>query len=175
MLQLITAALFAIVIGAAFTLWGYRIFLVLLPVWGFFAGLWFGAHATTILFGGGFLATTTGLVIGFILGLVLAVLSYLFYMIGVAIVAGAIGYALAAGLMSAFGVDSNFLIVIVGLIGGVAALILTLMWNLQKYVLIILTAVAGANALVLGVLLLFNQISLDSVQSAGSAIQPVIQ
>jgi len=175
MLQLITAALFAIVIGAAFTFWGYRIFLVLLPIWGFFAGLWFGVYATTVLFGGGFLVTTTGLVIGFILGLILAVLSYLFYMVGVAIVAGAIGYALGAGLMTAFGIDSNFLIIIVGLIVGVLALALTLMWNLQKYVIIVLTAVAGANALVLGVLLLFNQVSLDAVQSAGSAIQPVIQ
>ena len=175
MLQLITAALFAIIIGAAFTLWGYRIFLVLLPIWGFFAGLWFGVYATTVLFGGGFLVTTTGLVIGFILGLILAVLSYLFYMVGVAIVAGAIGYALGAGLMAAFGVDSNFLIILVGLIGGVLALALTLMWNLQKYVIIVLTAVAGANALVLGALLLFNQVSLDAVQSAGSAIQPVIQ
>jgi hypothetical protein len=175
MLQLITAALFAIVIGAAFTMWGYRIFLVLLPIWGFFAGLWFGAHATTILFGGSFLATTTGLVIGFVLGLILAVLSYLFYMIGVAIVAGAIGYALGAGLMAAFGFDSNFLIILVGVIGGALALVLTLMWNLQKYVIIILTAIAGANALVLGVLLLFNQVSLESVQSAGSAILPVIQ
>ncbi|RMF03435.1 MAG: hypothetical protein D6768_05895 [Chloroflexi bacterium] len=97
MLSLLFAALFALVLGLAFTFAGYRVFLVMLPIWGFFAGFWLGAEATTLIFGAGFLATTTGWVIGFILGLLGAVLSYMFYALGVALVAAGFGWALGAG------------------------------------------------------------------------------
>ena len=75
MLQVIFAALFAFLIGLAFLLYGYRLFLVMLPIWGFFAGFWLGAQTIAMLLGGGFLATTTGWVVGFATGLLLAVLS----------------------------------------------------------------------------------------------------
>ncbi|MCP4168850.1 MAG: hypothetical protein GY759_23540, partial [Chloroflexi bacterium] len=52
---------------------------------------------------------------------------------------------------------------------------LTLALNLQKYVIIVLTALAGANAIVLSILLLINRVSLDEVAGAGNAIQPVLQ
>ncbi|NIV36351.1 MAG: hypothetical protein GWN58_44985, partial [Anaerolineae bacterium] len=81
-------ALFAVLLGAAILLAGYRFFLVMLPIWGFFGGLWLGAYAVTLIFGTGFLATTTGLVVGFVVGIITAVLSYLFYMVGVLIIAG---------------------------------------------------------------------------------------
>ena len=174
LLQQITAALFAIIVGAAFIFWGYRIFLVLLPIWGFFAGLWFGAQAMSLIFGGGFLATTSGLVVGLILGLILAVLSYLFYFIGIAIVAAIIGYGLGAGLMTGLGLSSGFLSALVGIIVGVVIVVLVLRFNLQKYVVIFLTAIGGANALVLGFLLAFNRVDLAGILSAGDAIQPVM-
>jgi len=175
LLQQVTAALFAMFIGAAFIFWGYRIFLVLLPIWGFFAGLWFGAQATALLFGSGFLVTTTGLFIGIITGLILAVLSYLFYFIGVGIIAAVAGYALGSGLMTAFGLSAGLLSALVGIVVAVVIAVLVLRFNVQKYVIILLTAIGGANAVVLGFLLAFNRIELGGILSAGSAIQPVIQ
>ena len=175
LLQQITAALFAIVAGAAFIFWGYRLFLVLLPIWGFFAGLWFGAQAMTLLFGSSFLATTTGLFFGLILGLILAVLSYLFYFIGVAIVSAIAGYALGTGLMTGLGLSSGFLSALVGLAVAVIVVVLVLRFNVQKYVIIILTAIGGANAIILGFLIAFNRVELGSLLSAGDAIRPVLQ
>ena len=63
MLVTITLALFSVLLGAAILLAGYRFFLVMLPIWGFFGGLWLGAYAVTLILGTGFLATTTGLVV----------------------------------------------------------------------------------------------------------------
>jgi hypothetical protein len=65
----------AIGIGLAFAFWGFRVFLILLPIWGFFAGFLLGAQGMTYLFGDAFLATTLGWVVGFLLGLLFAVLS----------------------------------------------------------------------------------------------------
>lgn len=172
----ILVALFALLIGLGFVFLGYRIFLVLLPIWGFFAGLWLGAEVITLLFGDGFLATTTSWIAGIVVGIIFGLLSYLFYALGVAIVAGSIGWALASGIMGAIGFNiDGFVVFVVAL--GVAAVfaIVTLVLNLQKYVIILLTAVAGANAVLTGVLLLFGTITLAQLQAAGNAVQPVLR
>lgn len=174
MFQVLFASLFALLLGAAFCLWGYRIFLVLLPVWGFFAGFWLGASSITLLLGEGFLATTTGWIVGFVAGILLALFSYLFYALGVALIAGVAGYAIGTGLMAAIGITANWLLILVGLIVAVAIMVATFRFNLQKYVIIALTSIGGANAVILGVLLLFNRVGLDRVRGAGNAIQPVL-
>ena len=174
MFQVIFGALFALLVGAAFSLWGYRIFLVLLPIWGFFAGFWLGAHGITMLFGEGFLATTTGWIVGFVAGFFLAIFSYLFYALGVAVIAGVIGYAIGSGMMAAMGLTAGWVLFIVGVTVAVMVIALTLFLNLQKYVIITLTALGGANAILLGVLLLFNRVSLTGLRGAGNAIQPVL-
>ena len=171
----ILVALFALVLGGLFLLWGYRIFLVMLPIWGFFAGFWLGAQTTSLLFGAGFLATTTGWVVGFFIGLIFALLSYFFYMFGVALIAAAVGAALTTGLLSLFGLETGLLVFLAALVGAVVVAGLTLLLNLQKYVIIILTAVGGANSVILSVLLLFGRVSLDDLSAAGNAIRPVLQ
>ena len=56
MFTVIVAALFIAALGAALCFFGYRVFLVLLPIIGFFAGFWLGAEVVSIIFGTGYLA-----------------------------------------------------------------------------------------------------------------------
>ncbi|MCB0166704.1 MAG: DUF4203 domain-containing protein [Anaerolineae bacterium] len=174
MLSVLFTALFAVVFGLAFCFSGYRVFLVLLPIWGFFGGFWFGAQMMALLFGTGFLVTVTGWVAGFILGLLFAVLSYLFYILGVALVAASFGAAVGIGFMAALGFDGGFFVIIVALVSAIFVALLTLAMNLQKYIIILITAVGGANAIILSALLVMGRVSLDSIQSAGNAIRPVL-
>ncbi len=175
MLATIVVALLAALLGLALCFVGYRFFLVMLPIWGFFAGFWLGAMATALILGQGFLATVTGWVVGFVIALVTAVLSYLFYLVGVAIVSGGIGAAFGSGVMTVIGFDPGLVVTLVILISAIVAAGLTLVLNLQKYVVIILTAVAGANALVLSGLLLFGRVTLQSLQTSANLIRPIIQ
>ena len=175
MLSVIFAGLFALLIGAFFCFMGYRVFLALLPVWGFFAGFWLGAEGVALLFGTGFLATTTGIITGIITGLILAVLSYFFYFAGVIIIAAIVGYALGSGLMVAIGFDPGLISALVGIVTAVIVMGVTLLFNLQKIVIIILTALGGANAILLGILLFLGRVSLDSISTARDAIGPVLQ
>lgn len=172
MLSTIFVVLLAALIGLAALLWGYRFFLELLPIWGFFAGLWLGVTGTTMLLGDGFFWTASGIIIGVIIGLIAAVLSYLFYLVGVAIFTAAIGGMLGSGLMGALGFDPGFLTTIVTILSAVAAAFLALIWNLQKYVITALTAVGGAALLVTAFLLLFGQVNLPDVQ-AGNLLEPI--
>src|SRR2546430_10483854 len=63
-----------LLVGATFCFVGYRFFRILIAVWGFFAGFNLCAAAMTALFGQNFLGTTTGWILGLVVGLVFAVL-----------------------------------------------------------------------------------------------------
>ena len=58
-LVLLCVGLVGLLFATAVTFGGYRLFLVLLPIWGFFFGFGLGAQTVQALFGDGFLATTT--------------------------------------------------------------------------------------------------------------------
>ncbi len=170
MLSAIVGGLILLLIGLAFTFYGYRLFLVMLPIWGFFAGFWMGANALTLLFGQGFLATTTGWIVGFIIGLLVALFSYLFYFLGVAVVAGSVGYGLGVSLMGLFGLSGGLLVFVVGVIFAIVTIVFVLVMNLQKYVIVALTALGGGVASVVAVLVMLNQVSLQTLREGGSAI-----
>ena len=173
MFAMLTLALFALLLGAALCLSGYRFFLVLLPVWGFFGGFWLGAMGTSLLLGGGFLATSTGLVVGLIVGLAGSALAYLFYRVGVVVVAASFGGALGSGVMSALGFDPGLIMALVTLFSGLVAVGLTLLFDLEKLVLIAYTAMAGAVLIVLAGMLVFGQVTVAELQAGGNLIQPV--
>lgn len=160
-------------LGIAFLLVGYRFFMALLPIWGFFAGFWLGATATTWLLGTGFLANVTGWVVALVVGLIAAVLSYLFYLVGVAIVAAAIGAALGSGVMTALGFQPGLLITIVAIASAVIAAALTLLLNIQKYVIIVFASIMGASFLVASALLLLGRITPADLQGSGNVIGPI--
>lgn len=144
--SLFCAGLIGTLFGLFLAFAGYRFFLVLLPIWGFFFGLVLGAHTMQSLFGMGFLATVTSWVVGFVVGAIFAVLSYLFYMFAVVMIAGFLGYAVGAGVMLAIFPQANFMSWLVGLVVAVILAIVTLRFNLQKYVIIVATSVLGAGA-----------------------------
>lgn len=155
-LELMCAALISFMFGLLLCFAGYKFFLVLLPIWGFFAGLWLGAQTMQALFGVGPFATVTSWVVGFIVGAVFAVLSYLFYIAAVAIIAGSLGYFATVGLLLAIGMNMNWLVWLIGIVVAVALAWVTLQFNLQKWVIIIATSLLGSAIVFGGFFVLFN-------------------
>jgi hypothetical protein len=148
---------------------------MLLPIWGFFVGFWLAGWAVTQLFGHGLLATEGGLVAGLVLGIGLATLSYFSFRVGVVLVAGGFAAALASGALAAVGMGTGSLGAIVPIAVGILVVILALQTNLQKYTIILLTALAGADALVLAAMLLLGQVSLLSLEVRGNLIEPILE
>jgi len=169
LLLLVLLALVALGLGAVLLLVGYRFFLLLLPIWGFVAGLWLGAETVSILLGEGFLVSVTGLVVGFVVGLIMAILSYLFYAVGVLLLGASFGYWLAAGLMYAVGFESGFLVTVVGAITAIIFATLTVMLDVKKHLAIIMTAFGGAGGISLAILLIFGVIDPEQLQAGGAA------
>ncbi len=82
---------------------------------------------------------------------------------------------MGAGLMTALGFDPGLLTAIVGIISALVLAALVLLLNIQKYVIIAITAIGGANAMVLAGLLLLGRTTLEGLSGAGSAIAPILQ
>ncbi len=147
----------ALLFGLAVCFAGYRLFLVLLPIWGFFFGFGLGAQTIQVLFpNDAFLGTVTSWVVGFIVAAVFAILAYLFYIFAVALIAGSLGYAVAVGLLTALGLDFGFLVWLIGLVAAVALAVVVLRFNIQKIVIEIATAFLGAGAIVAVFVMLFG-------------------
>lgn len=146
--ELLCATMIALLFGLALVFGGYKFFMALLPIWGFFFGFGLGAQSMQYLFGTALLADVTSWIVGFIVGVVFAVLSYAIYIFGVALLAGSIGYTLGVLIMLWIGVDPGFLTWLVGIVLGAALMIVTIYFNLQKYVVTIGTAVIGAGVIV---------------------------
>jgi hypothetical protein len=94
----------------------------------------------------------------------------LFYFAAVAIVGGALGYALAVGLLQAIGLNFGFVVWLVGLIVGVIFAVGVLVLNIQKLVVMAATAILGAGVIVGCFLFLFggpaNQVIQNPVRLA---------
>ena len=155
---LLCMGLVALLFGLAVIFFGYRLFLVLLPIWGFFFGFFLGAQTLQVIFGVGFLATITSWVIGFIVGAIFAVLSYLFYIVAVALISGSFGYGVTVALLEAIGLDFGFIAWLIGIVIAVIVALVVLRFNIQKYAIIVITAVGGTGAIIYTMLAMFGDL-----------------
>jgi hypothetical protein len=157
--ELLCMGLIAILFGLTMAFAGYRLMWIVLPIFGFFFGFALGAQTLQWLFGIGFLATITSWIVGFIVGAIFAVLSYLFYFLAVALVSGAMGYGLAVAIMAAIGLEGGFLVWLIAVVAGVALAIIVLRFNIQKWAVIIITSVAGTGVIIYTMLAAFGNLS----------------
>jgi hypothetical protein len=157
--ELFCMGLIALLFGLTLAFLGYKLMWIMLPIFGFFFGLYLGAQTVQVLFGGGFFATITSWVVGFVVGAILAALSYLFYFLAVAILSGAFGYGATVALLGAIGMDMNFVVWLIAIVVAVAVAVVVLRFNIQKWAVIIITAIAGTSVVIFTLLAAFGQLN----------------
>lgn len=162
--QTIFVALLLLVLGVALCAAGFRLFVILLPVYAFFAGFLVTAEAIQQLFGGGFLATIASWVFAFVVGLIFAVVAYLFYYAAIVILAGTAGYELGVGFLAGLGVASGGLQFIVGMVVALAFAVGIVVFNLPKVFIVVLTALLGAAMVLSGILVGLGRLPVVSLQ-----------
>lgn len=167
--ELLCMGMIGLLFGLAVAFMGYRLLWILLPIWGFFFGLVLGAQAIQVLLGVGFFATITSWVVGFIVGLIFAVLSYLFYVFAVALLSGSFGYSLAVGILTAIGFNMGLIVWLIGIVAGIALAVIVLAFNIQKYAIIVITAVLGTGIVIFTILA-----SVGGLTPAELATSPVL-
>jgi hypothetical protein len=162
--QTVFVSLLALLLGGALCSVGYRLFVILLPIWAFFAGFSATATGVTAIMGTRFLATVLSWVLGLVVGLVFAVLAYLFYYAAIIILAGTVGYYLGVGVMTWIGFKLGLLTALVGLALALIFAAGAVLLRVPKLVIIVLTSLAGAAATLTGVYLAIGRIALPDLQ-----------
>jgi len=159
----IVVGLIMVAAGLALAFSGLRVFMLALPILGFIAGMSLGLALMYWAFDEGILATSAGVIVGFLIGIVFAVLSYMFWYLAVLFGVATIGASLGTGLMNAFNVSTNWVIVLAALVGGVVVVALAMALDLPVYWVVVATAFNGAAWAVAGLMLLFNRIDRDEL------------
>ena len=146
-------------IGLAVCFFGLRFWFILLPVFGGITGFFVGARVIQDFFGTGFLSTATSWIVGIVVGLAFALLSYFVWYAGAIIMAGAVGASLFSGILHAlFSNPWGVVLFIVALIGAVIFAVGALVLNLPVYIVIVNSALAGASLAIAGLLTIFGTI-----------------
>jgi hypothetical protein len=175
MLTAIIIGLLIILIGAIFCLFGYRLFIYLLPVWGFVAGFLMGAQGVATIIGEGFLATLTGWTIGVLLGLFMALISYFLFEFAIYLFATTFGLAVGAGFMYALGIESGLLVAIAALVGAIVLIVLVAFLDVKKWLIVALTAFGGATAILAGILTILGKVSLTGIQAGANPVSSTVE
>jgi hypothetical protein len=151
----VPAAVFLLAGGALACFLGYRLFKVVLGVFGFIIG----ALAASSVFGGGDTSQVIGAVVGGIAGAALLLAAYF---VGVALVGAGIGALLVNVVWTQVEGDPHPAVVILFSVAG--AVVAT--W-LQRYVIILGTAFAGAWTMIVGALAVMGDSGPLSAAAAG--------
>jgi hypothetical protein len=159
-------------IGLAVCFFGLRFWFILLPVFGAVTGFFVGARVMQDIFGTGFLSTTVSWLVGIVVAVLFALLSWYVWYAGAIIMAGAVGASLFSGVLHALFTNPwGGLLIIVALIGAVIFAVGALMLNLPIYIVIVNSALAGASLAVAGLLTIFGTIEvLELANGAALAV-----
>lgn len=160
--------LLAVGVGALFCFRGYLAMRLIIPIWGAFAGFLLGAGVVDAATSDGFLGNGLAWIIGLSVAFVFGLIAYLYYEVSILIGMSAIGFTLGTGLMAAIGVEWSWVIVVVGVVCGMALAMIAIVGNLPMLLLTVLTAMAGATTIVTGVLLWADTIAVDDLGSGAT-------
>lgn len=166
LVEAIILGLVAILAGALFCFAGYGAFRIVIPIWGAFAGFALGAGVVSSITDDAMLAKPLGWLLGLVLALVFAVFAYLYYWFAIVLAMTSAGWMLGSSLMTALGVSWNWLIILVALAVAVLFAVLAVVTNMPRIVLIVVSALAGATAMVGGAMLLFNRLEVSDLSRA---------
>jgi hypothetical protein len=157
------------IIGLAVCFFGLRFWFIILPIFGAITGFFIGARAMQDLFGTGFLATASSWIVGIIIGIALALLSWFIWYAGAIILAGAVGASLFSGIL--FAIWSNpwgAALIIAGVIGAIIFAIGALVLNLPIYIVIVNSALGGASLAIAGLLAILGRVQTNELASGAT-------
>src|SRR6187401_639342 len=131
------AALILIAIGAAALFVGFKLWLVLLPIFG--------------------------IVVGAAVAVVFAFLAIFWWWLGVILVIAGFGFAIGYGLLPAIGLDADVLSWVIGLTVAAIFVVAAVVLRMPRALVIVVTSLWGSGAVLARVLVILNQIDVEDL------------
>lgn len=161
----ILVGILVLLIGVVLATMGLRLWFWMLPILGFVAGFFLGMILVYGVVGDGVWATILSWIAGIAIGAALAVTSVLWWYAGAIVAVASSGALLTTGLATTFGIDTDWILILLAILGAALFAIAALVFALPLYIVVVSTAIAGGIAVVSGLLLIFDQIDVDDLGS----------
>lgn len=161
---------FALILLGGFTaIFGHNLFRAILPLVGLVAGVMVGFGGVQGVFGTGVISTTIALLMAVVVGVVMALLSFVFFEVAVTVLSAMAGAALASYLGVVLGLGENgFLLALLSIAGAVLGFVFATSRPLMSSsFVIVLTSFVGVSFAFAGVMLLVGETNLDTLQNQG--------
>ncbi len=161
-------ALVLFVVGIAFLFAGYRLFRALMPLWGFVVGFDVAVAVGRSVLHAQPLSTLTGWILAIVVGLLFAALAYGYYYVSVIVLAASVGFVLGETIVTAVAPQPGTGTLVAGIVGAVVLAGLAIALDLPKALIVVLTALGGATAAVIGALLALGRVDLATLQAGAT-------
>ena len=170
MLGTIIVAILFLIVGGVAALAGYKLFRILLPILGLFAGFAVGFSGMQAVFGTGGVSFVLSVITALFVGVILALLSYAYFKIAIIVMGGLVGAGVFSTLAHAIGLNEDgFLTFMLALSGGIIAAIIVAALSLEKDLVIIVSAMVGVALVFVGLFLLVSDLTLEELHENGVA------
>lgn len=175
---MIAVALVMTALGLLVGLFGIKLFRILLPLVGLVSGAAVGFIGFQGVFGSGAVSTTIAIFVAVLVGLLLAILSFVFVDLALTVYTAILGASALAYLGVALGVGGNgfvmFLLTVAGLIIGFSV---AARQGFTEAVVVTLTSFLGGAMILAGVFLVAGDVTLEQLHSQGviASILGVVQ
>jgi hypothetical protein len=154
--------------GVSLAFFGLRAFVVLLPAFGLISGFFLGASIVASWLGEGFLSTVTEWTVGYILGMLFALVSFLYWYAGAILASASVGAMVGMGIMGMLGVQSEAFVWTAGILVGSAFAAVTFLAQHPNLMVIISTVTGGAIMVISSISLIFRRVELREVRWGGN-------
>ncbi|HEY5629358.1 MAG TPA: hypothetical protein VIR16_07585 [Candidatus Limnocylindrales bacterium] len=159
----------AILVGLAVASFGTRLFAVLLPLWGFLAGLVLGADLVASVTDAELFSTLAGWLAGAGLGILLAAVAALSFNGAVLVLGVGLGAAVVGGLLAAAGIDGGLVTLAAGAAAGALIGVAIILRDLPSLMVAAVSGYGGALWVTTGALLLLGRVALADLHGVGPA------
>jgi hypothetical protein len=157
-----------ILLGGVTAVLGLKLFRILLPIVGLVAGVMVGFGGVQGVFGTGAISLAIAIMMALIVGVIMAVLSFVFYEVAVYIIAAIFGAAALGYLGIALGLgDNGFLMFLLTVAGGVGGFIIASSGPLSTTLVVAVTSFAGVSLVFAGIFLLVGEVTVDELNDNG--------
>ena len=153
--------LLTLVVGIVLCFGGHRFFRFLMVLVGITVGFILGASGVAAITRGQFLDSLWAWIVAIVVALALGGLAIPFYAAGVAVLGGVVAYLVGGGVMAYLGYGTGTLTQAVGIVAGAVAIVLIFLFRVHRLVVLTVTALTGAGAILAGVLILLGRLAFD--------------
>ncbi|KHL18905.1 uncharacterized protein DUF4203 [Mumia flava] len=161
-----------LVIGLVLVFWGRPALQALIGVFGALIGFVIGAQVGQEIAGGAVLDSAWSWVAAIVGAIVLGLLAYVWYWLGVVLWVAAAGYWLGVVIAGAFGADEDWVLTTTGLAVAAALVVLAVVAKFPALLLVLVSAWAGANLTITAVMLFVGEVGSARVGEAYRIAEP---